>query len=134
MTTFVSSPTTNSTTTMSDRRAEPRLRYSWQMYFQLDRHGRVEQGRMVDLSRTTAAFLAKDDGDLAPDQQLHIRLTHPMVQGELFGILEVRRSARIIRLDPYISDHKRVAVRFDAPLDYEPAGDTPSVCGAAPVF
>ncbi len=103
-----------------ERRRESRLRYSWQMYFQ-PHDGRIEQGRMVDLSSSGACFLTKNACDLRPGHRLPLRLTHPMIQDDLFTIIEVRREAEVLRVEPHACDQQRVAVRLDPPLDYAPA-------------
>jgi len=110
-------------TTSTERRSEPRLRYSWQMYFQHPQDGRMEQGRTLDLSRSGAAFTAPSDGRLWPGKELFLRMTHPMVSGESFSVLEVRRAVQVLRVDPYNGDCNRVAVRLTTPLDYDPASD-----------
>jgi hypothetical protein len=107
----------------ADRRSEPRLRFSWQMYFQQNWGGRVEQGRMLDLSSKGAAFLAPADTDLWPGKRLSLRITHPMVSNGLFTVLDVRREGEVIRVEPQPNGRKRVAVRLTVPLDYCPAGE-----------
>lgn len=106
-----------------DRRTEPRLRYSWQMYFQPN-DGRIEQGRMVDLSSSGACFLTKTYCDLRPGARMPLRLTHPMIQDELFTIIEVRREAEVLRVEHHACDQQRVAVRLHPPLDYNPVGES----------
>jgi hypothetical protein len=114
---------------IAERRSETRLRYSWQMYFQHPDDGRVEQGRMVDLSSRATAFLVGGDSALWPGKRLFLRITHPMVRGEAFNIAELRRAGEVIRVDPYVGHQKRVAVRLLCPLDYNPVGDSCDLCG-----
>ncbi len=113
-----------------ERRSEPRLRYAWQMYFHADEQGEPEQGRMIDLSASGAAFLARADAPLWPGKEVFLRITHPMIRGEAFDILEIRRAAEILRIEPHAGHRNRVAVRLTAPLDYDPVGDAANNRGA----
>jgi len=93
------------------------------MRYQRDADPHVTAGRMVDLSENAAAFLIAEDNHVEPGERVFVRLTHPMVSGGLFTIQDVRRYAKVLRVDPDGDGQRRVAVGFTPPLDYNPVGD-----------
>jgi hypothetical protein len=115
----------------TEQRAEPRLRYQWSMYFQHPEDGRVEQGRMVDLSRSGAAFLADTGSDLWPGKQIDLRLTHPMLDKDRFSVLDVRQAAEVVRVEQHNDAQNHVAVLLSEPLAYDPVGARQGCCPAA---
>ena len=104
------------------------------MRYQRDEDAHPTGGRMVDLSEHAAAFLVADDSDVQPGERVFVRLTHPMVSGGLFTIQDVRRYAKVLRVDTHDDRQRRVAVGFTPPLDYNPVGDAVPVHGNATIL
>ena len=114
-----------------ERRGERRLRFSWPLWYLPACNGedegysaRLEQARMVDLSSTGACFLVSADEQLWPGQSVPLRFTTPRLRDGRFAIEHVCSQVRVIRVEHYGGAMKRVAVRFDRPLDFQPAAES----------
>jgi len=105
-----------------ERRAEPRLRYSWPIWFAEDFDDELTQGQMIDLSSSGAAFSCYSDRCPSQGEKITARFSVPHYQGEhSFDLANFVRQGQICRVDevsPYV---RRVAVQFAEPLPFRPA-------------
>jgi hypothetical protein len=109
---------------LQERRAEPRLRYSWPVWFAEDFVEELTQGQMIDLSSSGAAFSCYADSCPCPGEEITARFSVPRYRGEhSFDLANFIRQGRICRVDslsPYV---RRVAVQFAEPLPFHPADE-----------
>ena len=104
-----------------ERRSEQRLRYFWPVWYSSDGSLDIEQGRMVDLCKGGVSFLAPagtypDKGD-----QIWVRSSYPLVEDGAFGMASFTTVGRVLRQENVGALQRRVAVKFDAPLEHSPA-------------
>lgn len=105
-----------------ERRREPRLRYSWPIWFAEDFDDILTQGQMIDVSSGGAAFTCYADRCPSHGEHITARFSVPKAdQTDAFDLKNFIREGKICRIDelgPYI---RRVAVQFSDPLPFEPA-------------
>ena len=105
-----------------DRRTEPRLRYSWPVWFAENFADILTQGQMVDISSGGASFTCYADSCPAAGEHITARFSVPRFsEEESFDLENFIREGRICRIEemgPYL---RRVAVQFSDPLPFQPA-------------
>ena len=104
-----------------ERRCEQRLRYFWPVWYSSDGTLDIEQGRMVDLSSGGISFLAPPG--TYPDQgdQIWLRSSHPLIEDGAFGMASFTTIGRVLRNELVGPLQRRIAVKFDVPLEHVPA-------------
>lgn len=105
-----------------ERRTEPRLRYSWPVWFAEDFTDVLTQGQMVDISSGGAAFTCYADTCPTAGGQITTRFSVPRFADEdSFDLENFIRQARICRVEEMGPFLRRVAVQFSDPLPFKPA-------------
>lgn len=105
-----------------ERRTEPRLRYSWPVWFAEDFADVLTQGQMVDISSGGAAFTCYADSCPIPGEKITARFSVPRFADEdSFDLENFIRDARICRVEEMGPFLRRVAVQFHSPLPFRPA-------------
>ena len=104
-----------------ERRAEQRLRYFWPVWYSSDGSLDIEQGRMVDLSRGGVSFLAPAGTYPQEGEQIWLRSSYPLIEDGAFGMASFTTVGRVLRNETVGPLQRRVAVKFDAPLEHSPA-------------
>ena len=111
-----------------ERRREPRLRYSWPIWFAEDFDDILTQGQMIDVSSGGAAFTCYADRCPSHGEHITARFSIPKAdQTEAFNLKNFIREGKICRIDelgPYI---RRVAIQFSDPLPFQPAKENEHV-------
>ena len=104
-----------------ERRCEQRLRYFWPVWYSSDGSLDIEQGRMVDLSSGGISFLAPPG--TYPDQgdQIWLRSSYPLIEEGAFGMASFTTIGRVLRNEAVGPLQRRIAVKFDVPLEHAPA-------------
>ncbi|OHB55500.1 MAG: hypothetical protein A2Y07_02855 [Planctomycetes bacterium GWF2_50_10] len=109
-------------TTLTERRTEKRLRYSWPVWFAENFDGVLNQGQMVDVASGGAAFTCYADASPYPGQPITARFSVPQYgNDDSFDMQNFIRSGKVCRVEdisPYV---RRVAVQFATPLSFKPA-------------
>jgi len=101
-----------------ERRMRPRMRYHWQMYFQIPDHGDYETGRMLDLSEISARFHASKETPIEPGMHLNMRFSHPYVSDDYeYQVRPAVREGQVLRVDRPQGWAQEVAVSLVEPLD-----------------
>jgi hypothetical protein len=105
-----------------NRRAEPRLRYHWPIWYTDHPENDVSQGQMLDVSSRAAAFTCYvRDFCPVPDQQITARFSVPQYGSEdSFGMADFTRTGRVARIDGINDLVRRVVVQFHEPLHFKP--------------
>lgn len=117
-----------------ERRAEPRLRYLWPLWYSQDGNLDVQQGRMVDLSSGGASFLASHADHPQPGDEVWVRGSYPILEDGAFGMASFTTMGRVLRAERAQAMQRRIAVRFKSPLEQIPveaAGNAVHAMGAA---
>jgi len=104
-----------------ERRTEPRLRFCWEAYLTNGDPSFGHLGRMVDLSRNGAGLLVDNAMPVGPGHHLRLRFSYPRVVNGRFEMETRFAEGHILRTDGYNECLKKLAVRFDHPLDQCPA-------------
>jgi hypothetical protein len=112
--------------TTSEWRREPRLCYSWPVWFAEDFGGELSQGQMMDLSSGGAAFTCyADDRCPYPGQHVTARFSVPRYgPDDSFDMVDYVRSGRVCRVEGVNSALRRVAMQFSEPLPFRPGERT----------
>ncbi len=101
-----------------ERRMRPRMRYHWQMYFQIPDHGDYETGRMLDLSEISARFRVSKETPIEPGMHLNMRFSHPYVSDNYeYQVRPAVREGQVLRVDRLQGWAQEVAVSLVEPLD-----------------
>jgi hypothetical protein len=103
-----------------ERRAEQRLRYGWPIWYSSDGSLNVQQGRLVDLSRGGASFLAPVGSYPEPGDEVWVRSSYPLVDEGAFGMASFTTSGLVLRSERAGPLRRRIAVAFSAPLAHCP--------------
>jgi len=107
-----------------ERRREPRLRYSWPIWFAEDFDDILTQGQMIDVSSGGAAFTCYADRCPGYGEHITARFSVPKSeQGESFDLTNFIRDGKICRIDELGPHIRRVAFQFCEPLPFQPAHD-----------
>jgi len=105
-----------------ERRAEPRLRYSWPVWFAEDFTDILTQGQMVDISSGGASFTCYADSCPSKGERITARFSVPRFsEEESFDLESFIREGRICRVEEMGPFLRRVAVQFSDPLPFQPA-------------
>jgi hypothetical protein len=108
----------------TERRREPRLRYSWPVWFAEDFDDILTQGQMVDISCSGASFTCYADRCPASGEQITTRFSVPKFEDtDSFGMANFIRDGRICRIDELGPFVRRVAIQFSEPLPFDPAAN-----------
>jgi hypothetical protein len=118
--------------TMTERRAEQRLRYHWPVWFAEDFGGPLGQGQMVDVSSSGAAFTCYSHEECPfTGQQITARFSIPRFgpddSFDLAGFVRTGSVCRVDEVNPFV---RRVAVRFAEPLPFKPGEQAASQADA----
>lgn len=106
----------------AERRVEPRLRYSWPVWFAEDFGDILTQGQMVDVSSGGASFTCYADCCPTKGERITTRFSVPkFAEDESFDLENFIREARICRVEEMGPFLRRVAVQFNSPLPFKPA-------------
>ena len=114
-----------------ERRSEQRLRYFWPVWYSSDGRVDVEQGRMVDLCKGGVSFLAPVGTYPEPGDQIWLRSSYPLIEDGAFGMASFTTIGRVLRNETVGPLQRRVAVKFDTPLEHSP---TEVACQAVPTM
>lgn len=107
-----------------ERRREPRLRYSWPIWFAEDFDDILTQGQMIDVSSGGAAFTCYADRCPGYGEHITARFSVPKSdQSESFDLTNFIRDGKICRIDELGPHIRRVAFQFCEPLPFQPAPD-----------
>ena len=104
-----------------ERRGEPRLRYFWPVWYSSDGSLDIQQGRMVDLSSGGVSFVAAEGTYPDEGEQIWLRSSYPIVEDGAFGMASFTTIGRVLRNEAVGPLQRRVAVKFDMPLEHAPA-------------
>ena len=104
-----------------ERRSEERLRYFWPVWYSSDGSLDIEQGRMVDLSSGGVSFVAPAGTHPEEGEQIWLRSSYPLVQDGGFGMASFTTVGRVLRKETVGPLQRRLAVKFEAPLEHSPA-------------
>jgi hypothetical protein len=104
-----------------ERRLEQRLRYFWPVWYSSDGSLDIQQGRMIDLSSGGVSFVAQEGTYPDEGQQIWLRSSYPLVQDGGFGMASFSTVGRVLRKEVAGTLQSRLAVKFEAPLEYCPA-------------
>lgn len=108
-----------------EKRSEQRLKYDWLIRFGKDFQYDFKEGRMYDLSSESACFVCKKDASPRPSDKIVLNFTIPRLSKEYRteGI-SFTRSGIVCKVEGFNEEENRIIMRFDVPLDVEPAGKT----------
>ncbi len=105
----------------SNRRREKRLRYNWPIWFAEDFNGQLNQGQMIDISSTGAAFTCYADKCPNHGQDITARFSIPNYNDQQsFDVDSFIRSGYVCRIEEVGPFVRRVAVKFAEPLPIQP--------------
>ena len=104
-----------------ERRSEQRLRYFWPVWYSSDGSVDIQQGRMVDLCSGGVSFLAPPGTYPEHGDQIWLRSSYPLIEEGAFGMASFTTIGRVLRDETVGPLQRRVAVKFDAPLEHSPA-------------
>ena len=105
----------------SERRSEERLRYFWPIWYSADGSLDIQQGRMVDLCSRGVSFLVPFGAEPKAGDEIWLRSSYPLVEGESFGMASFTTSGRVLRSGVAEGMRRRLAVQFAEPLEHRPA-------------
>lgn len=99
-----------------ERRAEPRIRFSWPLWFGYEDNGPLMRGQVVDLSCSMVRFSTEQQ--LAPPVGHHllVRFSFPQSISEQLEMGSYYHWAEVTRLDDMLGQKKRVTMRLHQPL------------------
>jgi hypothetical protein len=101
-----------------DRRGEQRLYYDWPVRFSRGFGEHIFQGRMANLSSTSAAFTCPAEQNCAyPGREVVTFFSVPRLGSERQDIIRTAQTCRVDRVD---DSRSRVVVRFAEPLPFRP--------------
>lgn len=104
-----------------ERRTEQRIRSLWPVWFSSDGSVDIQQGRMVDLCSGGVSFLAEPGSYPERGSQIWLRSSYPVVEEGAYGMASFTTVGRVLRDETAGPLQRRVAVRFEVPLERSPA-------------
>lgn len=104
-----------------ERRTEQRIRSLWPVWFSSDGSVDIQQGRMVDLCSGGVSFLAPPGTYPETGDQIWLRSSYPVVEEGAYGMASFTTVGRVLRDETAGPLQRRVAVKFEAPLEHSPA-------------
>ena len=104
-----------------ERRTEQRIRSLWPVWFSSDGSVDIQQGRMVDLCSGGVSFLASPGTYPERGEQIWLRSSYPVVEEGAYGMASFTTVGRVLREETAGPLQRRVAVKFEVPLEQAPA-------------
>lgn len=109
-------------TDFHEKRGEQRLKYDWLIRFGKDFRSELNEARMYDLSSESACFICRKGISPHPSDKIVINFTIPRLGKEYKAEgISFSRAGIVCRVDNFNEDENRVTIRFNIPLDIQPA-------------
>lgn len=115
----------------NERRREPRIHYSWPLWFGYENCRELCRGTVFDLSRSAVSFSVPADECPAPGEHLVTRFSYPCLMDEDFEMDTYYHYSEVMRVQSDRPGFCRVVLRLHQPLEHHPHVDVPSCVGAA---
>ncbi|GEM_PF-824856 len=109
----------------NERRREPRVHYSWPLWFRYDNCRELNRGTVFDLSKSAVSFSVPQDQCPAPGTHLVTRFGYPCLVDEALDMDTYHHYSEVSRVQPDKPGFCRVVLQLHQPLEHQPHPDVP---------
>ncbi len=101
----------------NERRSEPRVRFSWPMWYGYEDNGQLFRGQVLDLNRHAIAFIADKQCHPQVGHWLLMRFSYPVHSGDKFSMGTYLDWSEVIRVDNNYNGNTKLVVNLNHKLE-----------------